>query len=470
MKRKTICLLLLFTVLFIVGCNKKEENNNTSAPEATATATPTPTPINQAMHHLEELLISYDEYLEKHQENGFDYSSGFGCDVSMDFSIGKQVAGVLGLTGIDSVGIKGTVDSEDNVNANLNLYLNSTEIINVDVFADDNNVWFNLPKYSSAYAKATWEELLELENIDLPDALGSVSTEQSRASAKALSKQFRKHLTDFIDCFKSTEGITKDVSLGTGTYRITGEKHTVVANPEDVKAVFTNLEADIKRICGEQNIHFDEWDFSGAQALNLDYYVGDDGSFAWSFYADNNAGEPLVFVSAKAGFCCYTIEEGAEVVLMSSVKSSEKAGTITVFEGEEEDVIIEYEYSDTSLHADIFADNTELSIDLVKETEGVSCDYTLVTNGMSVIVKAKAVKKHVDLSVTVASLGISYGTLDVTLDYRDYTETPLPADAVDMEAWSMSLDQIGLLSDMLQILKDYPALYQLLINGKFNSN
>ena len=104
MKRKLLILFLLLAMVFAVGCNKKNKNPDpTPTPVPTSTPTPTPIPANLAKENLSKLLDDFDSMMANQPETQVDFSKGIGYDMTMDISLGKQIATLLGITGLDTV-------------------------------------------------------------------------------------------------------------------------------------------------------------------------------------------------------------------------------------------------------------------------------------------------------------------------------------------------------------------------------
>lgn len=476
MKRKLFSLFLLLTLVFAVGCNKKDKSPDpTPTPTATSTPTPTPTPINLAKENLEKLVEGYDTMLASQPENQVDFSNGIGYDITLDVSLGKQIMGLLGITGLDTIRLSGTMDAKDTISANLGLYLNSDEIVKALVFMDEENLLFNLPKYATDYAKFSWEELLASEDEALADSLGSITTSMNPAESMALSEEitnmFRTHLASLTDCFKKVDGITENASIGTGDYTMTGDKYTVSANPADVISVLKAFEADMEKYYGELDFGLEDLESSGATALFLDYYTDENGSYAWAFHTNDKPDGQIVFINTDLGFCLYNTDGEKQTLAMTSLKSDEKTGVIYLYdteeylaEGELPEAIgtIDYEYEENSIHADIEIDTIEATVDYSIEGDIINCDMTLVMDGMSFVLKETASKEHVEATFTLASYGIEYATIDMDVTLRDYVEAPAPSNAVDLETWAASLDSLTLLTDLTELMQKYPFLAALL--------
>ena len=474
MKRKLLTFLLLLIMVFAVGCNNKDTKNNpasTPTPTATPPATPTPTPINQAKENLEKLVSGYTSVLEKQPGNQIDLSKGIGYDLTLDISPGKQIMGLLGISGLDSVRLTGTMDVKDTISSNLELYLNASEIIKASVFMNGDNLLFNLPKYASNYASLSLEELLSAEDAALSDSLGTIkdnlTPSKSLELSTELTKMFQTHLTSLVDAFKKVDAITPNSSIGTGEYTMTGDRYTVIADPKDILNILKAFEADMEKYYGELDFGLSDLEGDTATALFLDYYTDETGNYAWAFHTDESPDEQIVFINTSLGFCLYRAEDGKQIPAMASVKYDEKTGVVTLYSGDEapaegelpEEIgSIDYEYEENSLRADILFDTIEASIECSVTNDVVSCDITLIVDGMSFVIKEKASKEHIEASFTLASYGIEYATVNMDLTLRDYVDTPAPTNAVDLETWSAGLNQFSLLGDLTRLMQEYPFL------------
>lgn len=482
MKRKIYSFILLFSFIFIVGCNKqKNQPVPTPTTEATPTSTPTPTPIpeNLAKTNLDKLPEQFDNLMSYTTDNTVDYSNGIGYDVTIKFSLGQQIAELLGLADLNNISISGTVDMKDVIAANIGFYLNDSEVVNSHLFADSANLLFNFPKYSSNYAAITWEELTSSLGEEAPaeessldssltgseyEVIRTISTvDKPLPSDEALINSLRSLVQEFTDCFVEVEGITQNASIGTGDYLLSGEKHTVAANINDLYAILEKLETELQTYYETIDLPMEDFQVEGATSFLLDYYISENGDYAWAAYPDNKSQEQLVFINTSLGFCLYhTKEDGTTETAMYSVKSSDQAGVITLLSSETETSgTINYELGNNSASIYAVFDTIELTLETSKINDTIRYNATLITNGVSVVIKETATPNHTDISCSLASYGMEYLTLSVTTDTRDYVEIPIPQNSVAMDTWIQELDQVTLSTDLLQLLQDYPFLANL---------
>ena len=463
MKRKLLYCILFLTLIFAVGCNKKE---SAADPTPTATATPTPLPKNLAKENLKQLPAVFDKLAALQPEGTLDFSKGIGYDMTMDITIDPQIIDLLALYGLDLTGLEritahGTMDMKDSIAMDFTLGLNNSDIINAILYTDSENILFNLPKYSSSYAAASWQELM--------GAAGEGSAEDisfNFQAAMGLQNIFRDHVSKFVDCFKEEEGFTKDASIGTGTYVITGDKYTIRAHANDMFAVLESLMTELEKVSPAYAMDMEEYRPEENTVFVMDYYSGTDSNYAWAAYPESESDQPLIFVNTPAGFCLYALEEGTANVFMSSVASSENTGIITIPATEEqEEYIIEYEYDDTSCEIYAEIDTMELTMEMVQKGDLIEYDLTMVLDGFSVIVKETINKNHIDVTYTIASLGMKLATISVTTDLRAYNEFSMPKNTADMETWSAGLDQNALLTDLMQLAADYPFIADLILGS-----
>ncbi|MBQ8189603.1 MAG: hypothetical protein IJZ44_07465 [Lachnospiraceae bacterium] len=489
MKKKIYTFTLLLALIFIIGCNKQKEypiptpiveTTATVTPTPTSTPTPSPTPIpeNLAKTNLKKLPELFDQIMSYSPQNTVDYSKGVGYDINIKFSIGSQIAELLGISDLKNISIDGTMDAKDTIAANLDFCLNDEKITNAHLFADSENLLFNLPAYSSNYALTTWEELMNSLNetetdteelrSSLPDNSKIISTlnvvdKNALPSDEELINTFKSCMDDFIECFVEVPGITEHASIGTGDYLMTGEKHTVSANINELIAVLERLETELQVYYGDLNFGLDSLETDGATTLFLDYYTNGADCYAWAAYPDNSTSEPFVYINTPLGFCLYRVEEdGTETLGMYSVKSSEKAGTITLAFGEEEPIgTVDYEYSDNSISIYAVLDTLELTMEYSKTNDTIRYNATVLMDGVSVVIKETVTPTRTDVSASLASYGMEYLTMSVSTSTRDYVEIPVPTNYVDMNTWAEGLDQETLMADLMALMQKYPSLMSL---------
>ncbi|MBP3569532.1 MAG: hypothetical protein J6K04_10250 [Lachnospiraceae bacterium] len=494
MKKKLYAFTLLLALIFIIGCNKQEEKPvPTPTVEAmpTATVTPTPTPFptpipeNLAKTNLNKLSELFDQIMSYSPQNTVDYSNGAGCDINITFSIGSQIAELLGISDFKSISIDGTMDTKDTIAANLDFCLNDEIITNAHLFADSENLLFNLPAYSSNYALTTWEELMNFFNetdaeklhSSLSDSSIIISTlnvvnQETLPSDEELMKTLKSCTDDLIECFAEVPGITEHASIGTGDYLMTGEKHTVCATVSELLAVLRRLETELQAYYGDVDFGLDSLEADSATKLFLDFYTNGTDCYAWTVYPDTHTSEPFVFINTPLGFCLYCVEEdGTETIGMYSVKSSEKSGTITFDFGEEVPVrTIDYEYSDTSISIYAVVDTLELTIELSKTNDTIRYIGAILMDGVSIVIKETITPIRIDISTSLASYGMEYLTMSVSTSTRDYVEIPVPTNYVDINTWVEELDQETFFANLLTVMQKYPSLMSLFEGSEEEGN
>lgn len=462
MKRKLLLLFLLLAMVFAIGCNKKDKSPDPT-PTPVPTSTPTPVPANLAKENLEKLVTEYDKLMELEPNSQYDLSKGVGYDMTMDFSVGQEILDLVGITGLDTIRLTGSVDMKESISMDMGLFLNSSEIINAVMYMTDNKIILNLPKYSSAYAEESLEEALNEAGYADLESLNLGNTMQLSAE---INNMLRTHLADLVACFKEVD-ITPKSSVGTGDYTMTGDKHTVTAASKDILVVLKAFEADMEKYYGELDFGLSDMDTSEVPTLFLDYYTDEKGNFAWAFRTDKTPAKQIVFINTGLGFCLYEDKEGNATPLMTSIKSTETTGVIYLYFNEEELAegelaepmgTIDYEYSDNVVHADIVIDTIEATLDYSNKNDIITYDLTLVMEGLSFVIEETATKENVKATVTLASYGIKYATVDINMTLRDYVEKSTPTNTVDLETWAAGLDLDALTNDLTQLMTDYPFL------------
>ncbi|MBP3593734.1 MAG: hypothetical protein J6J44_04345 [Lachnospiraceae bacterium] len=464
MKRKLLLLFLLLTMVFAIGCNKENKNPEpTPTPVPTSTPTPTPVPVNLAKDNLEKFLTEYDKLMALDPNSRYDLTKGVGYDMTIDLSVGQQILDLLGVTGLDTIRLNGSVDMKDSISMDMGLFLNSSEIINAVMYMTDNKMILNLPKYSSAYAEESLEEALNEAGYTDLESLNLGNTMQLSAE---INNMLRSHLADLIACFKEVD-ITPKSSIGTGDYVMTGDKHTVTAASKDILVVLKAFEADMEKYYGELDFGLSDLDTSEVPTLYLDYYTDEKGNFAWAYRTDEAPEDQIVLINTNLGFCLYKLEDGVTTPGMTSIKSTENTGVIYLYFNEEELAegelaepmgTIDYEYSDNVIHADILVDTIEATLDYSTKNDIIAYELTLVMDGLSFVFEETATKENAKATMTLASYGIKYATIDINMTFRDYMEKSVPTNTVDLETWAAGLDLEALTNDLTQLMTDYPFL------------
>ena len=468
MKKKLLYFILFFTLVLVAGCNKEKESPVSDAtPTPTATSTPTPTPANLAKENLEKLPAALDQLAALNPESKLDYSNGIGYDITMNVSLSSKVLELLALYGLDLNGLEsitahGTMDIKDCFSMDMTLGLNNSDIVNALLYANSEHLMFNLPKYSTNFASMSWTELLGDSGIE--------DFSFNLQSSQEMQNILQDHMIKFIDCFQEVEGFSKDATIGTGNYIITGDKYTVQASSKDMYAVLESLAAELKKISPAYSMDTEELRPDENITFVLDFYSGTEGNYAWAAYPDNSAEDPLIFVNTPAGFCLYTIEEETPSVIMSSVATSDQSGEIIIAATEEqEEGYIEYEFDDTSLYMNAEIDTLDLTLDLAKKGETLEYEITMVVDGISVIIEETVAKEQIDMTCTIASFGVKFATITCNYNLRAYNEVPAPQNIADVETWSANLDQLTLVQDLFQLTADYPFLADLILGSEDNS-
>jgi len=464
MKKKLLFFVLLFALVFSIGCSKESDDDDSPSKEVTST----PIPENLAKKQLDKLPAAFDSLQTGNQNTTLDTSKGIGCDITLDLSINPDLLSLFGITDLDKISVTGSYDiKEDAFAGDFTFLLNADKVITAQLIADSTNLFFNLPKYSSDYASASWEDLLESVDMDL-DELTGIGTE-ALASGEELTAKLRSNIVSFVNCFKKVDGIEKDVTIGTGDYTLTGEKHTVKAAVTDLTAALEDLE-DTLSDYAEVDLDTEDFFPEDASAFLLDYYVDGKDNYAWALYPDTDTDEPVIFINTDAGFCLYRVEDDDVSIAVNSVKTSKNSGTIYLPMGEdEEDSLGEIEYSrdgdnfhmEAELESDD-ADAIEFTLDASTAKDKQSYDLSMTVDDITIALKGDSSKDQAKISLSLLSLGVEYGTLDVTAKIRDYKPVSAPSNTWDLEDWVTQLDQTALVTDLQTLVEDYPFLIDLL--------
>lgn len=483
MKKKFTYFMLLLALVFATGCNKNTtQSEPTATPEPTATLTPTPTPtptpINLAKENLNKLPEQFDKLMSYQPATATDPADGIGYDITMKLSIGKQITSLLGLDNLNGVSITGTMDVKEHIAANLDFCINDAKVLNAHLFADAENILFNLPDYSAQYAATTWEALAASANeatgseglgsslfgskTGLIPTLNTVDT-NAPLTNEAMEKLLRGYISEFTELFMEVPGITEHVSIGTGDYLFAGEKHTVRASMPEISALLEHIKTDLDAY-GASELPLDDLTSGEENYLFLDYYTDGVGNYGWTCYTDTDPDDVIVYVNTAVGFYLYRLmPDGTEIPGMYSVKSSEKSGTITlVFDQEEPLGVIDYEYSDNAFYLVGMLDTIEYTMEYSKTNDTIRYNASFVVDGISMIMKETITPARTDISVSLASFGMEYLTLSMSTTTRDYVEIPVPQNVVTTEVWTEELDADALAADLDDLMQQYPILAELI--------
>ena len=495
MKKKLLSVLFLMALLFVCACTRKENKEATPTPAPTATATPSPTlsptptptpvPENLALAKLNSFSGIFDFFTAYQPEYAIDYSKGVGYDLTANLSANQMLLQQLGLGEIPSFNLKGSFDLKDYLAGQCILSLDNTELATLQFFTDYTTFLFNLPKYSSVYASCNLQELsnsVPEGDMDWNEPGGDstagifnstnlVRTNTTLDSANISTSANLTELLDiyfkrFIECFKAEDGIATGLTIGTGTYTLTGEKHTVSAQAADLKKVIDTMAADPQTPANLKET-LKELTFDETNCSYLSYYTDGADSYAWEMTSSNTPDEAAVFISTPAGFCLYTkAPGGSDQVAFSSVSTSKGAGTITIPSSDPEtgDSTIEYLIGEKniSLNANLMQ-TIQAVLDYSVVNDVVKSDMSMTISGISVSVQQTATAKHIDYIVKLGLYGMELVTLNMTTDLREYCEIPLPKNSVDLDTWSAQMDMEALAADVLTALEPYPLLRDLIL-------
>lgn len=461
--RKKLLFTLLFVLFFISGCNKKEEEQPlptpTAVPTETATPTPTPSPTvtptpvpeNLAMTGLQSLSASLDSFQDYFPEDAADYSEGAGYDIVFDLTIGSEFASLFGLDGLDQLRLDGTIDVKDTLAAQGTLYLKEEKLLTGELFTDYETVFYNLPDYSNKYAACSLEEFLPDSEEDL--------TEYTRVAFGNDRLDFLlTNIKNLLACFEPQDGMEPDCTIGT----VTGDKYSVRASAGDIKSILNTLITDDRTldVLRDPLTTLYDMDFT---YLQLDYYAGENDSYAWVLTPDVSQEYPVVFTSTQDGFRFYAITDTGEKLYCSSETTGTKAGTITIPADTEDgaDTVIKYKFKDKAFSVE--AENASLyfSLDYSINEENIKYDATIMVEGVTILTKVEGSQETSDVSIILATYGTKLLNLDIQMQLRDYCEAAAPQDFTDADTWESRFNYNAFSTDMNVIMEKFPQLREL---------
>jgi len=430
MKRKSLFLILILCLLCIAGCKKEEE-----------ILTPTPIPVseNPTISELETHLSRWDLLLSNFPEAVLKFDNGAGFDVMVELTLEEAMAEKLNLAEPVTISGTGSLDIKTQYAADLNLYLEGSELWNTKLFVDADQVLLHLPKYTFNYAK--------------------IPTDFFASSTRENIRLFRTYLADVIGCFQPTETRVSNATIGTGSYQVTGDKYTVRAGCSDVFTILNSLERELT-MANKERLPWKTLKTDGASSLILDYYTGKDTDYAFVVYPDNQPKNTLVFVSTSLGFCLYSTDEADTVTtLMYSEESADKTGVIYIpTDTEEAEDTIEYAYSDSELSTNVMLGSKVYSIDFTKGDGTYLYSATTVIDGASTVLDITITPDHLDISGSRSTYGQDSITFSVSAFSRDFEAFSFPQSSVSLISWKNGISKDTLQADRTAVLKKHPFL------------
>lgn len=467
MKKKLLFILLTLVLLFTAACGGSQTEppatpTPTSTPTPSPSPTPTPIPENLAETNLKAMTNMTKAALNSFSDRQIDVSNGIGCDMEGKFVFGTEFAELMGLSGISSVGFKGTMDFFDVLSMTGSLSLNDVSLIDVAFFTDMTNMYCNLPKYSEQFFVM---DLTELETEDFDSEMFSEysSLLQEQMSDKDALALVALLTTDLTACFEPETGIESNVNIGTGKYIITADRHTIRADADKLRAVaeeFISM-TENNPAFAELSAEINPEDITDVIVY---YYAGQNGTFAWELAPQEENAGSLVFVYTTNGFCLYGDDgNGAIDTLLYSETLSENSGKVT-FPADlaVDNDIFTYTLGEDSLDVEGSLDEYAIAFSYTYTDTLVEAAISMSDSSMAVSCKATQEGNHMDMTMSIAEDEVEMGTFVMDFTYRDYQAAAAPANATDIDTWSASLDMNLALSDVFLFMSQYPELAELI--------
>lgn len=385
-----------------------------------------------------------------------------GLDVTLDAEIGEQIAANYGLDGLSSVGLKLSVDVKEAADLRIagNLLLNGQDVLEAEAIADKENIYVNLPAYSSQYMGMSYEEMLGQSLEDYASELTSQT--EGMPTAEDIVNIWGSFSSKFIEAFEY-QSEEDGQQIGTGDYKFTGDKYITTAKAEDIDAAMQVLAEELKKF-PELEVEEIESISDEADSFNANYYTGKDDAYAWEFQAVTKDGTAsVIFVSTEKGFCFYAVNvEGEEETLAYSVKESDKKGTITIC-ADDEEIVIEYDnYTKDSVDLSTTVSGMALSLKFKTTDESTTIDFDVNMLGIAAQGRLESGKESFELTAEVTTAGMKLCTVNLSAKARDFASYTAPASFADAETWGEGLDQEKLMGDLSQLMMQFPFLMDLL--------
>ena len=460
MKKRLLSILLCLTLVcsFAVGCGKKDSSKDADSNNTKTETTSTPAPVKDedvVAEKLKTIIKAFDESALEAESATNLLESGIGADATLKVTIGKDIASMYGLAGMEDITLDFSFDMKDAFAFTGNLLLNGNDILSLTGIADKENVYANLPKYSEQYMSVSIEEML---GMSLDELMGEYN--EALASAPD-AYEFLDSYVEFFDTFSNSlkfQNAEENVKVGTGDYTFTGKKYVTKASLDDVKEAFNNFAEKINTMTGEEiaDISFDDTD---AENLFVNYYEGSNGNYAWEFNSDSKAEEPVYFVATNKGFCLYQVTSEGDEVLAYSVKETENSGKIYIDETE----IIYSNLTKNSIDVE-FTDEATVKLSFNKAGDNATIKFTISEDNIASIDAVLEIGKDTfKAEASMTMQGIYFGSISLETKNREYSEIVIPSSALDIYSWTNTLDMEALQNDLMQLMEEYPELFESLM-------
>lgn len=452
MKKKIWSLLLCFMLVCtgFIGCGSKDDTAANAAPE------------EMVRVRLTEFVDAVSDALSKADMEKVSLEN-VGWDFTLDLSLEEQLATNYGLTGLESLGLTANVDVKEggSLHAAGNVLLNGENVIAADAVTDQEKIYVNVPAYSKQYMGISYEEILGKSLKDYMNETAKAN--EGLPSSKDLLAMWKSFSAKFIDSFVY-QGKEEKQEIGTGDYKLTGEKYITTAKAEDIDASFSLLMEELKKFPKVNVQQFSSLS-ENMDTLYVNYYVGKKDQYAWEFQGvkTDNKTMSIVVVSTKKGFSFYVVDEdGKEETLVYSEKESDKKGKIMICDKEQE-IVIEYDnYTKDSVDLSTTIDGMALKLKLRSVDENLSVDFDVNVLGIVVSGEFKCTEGEVNLTASLSMSGMKMGSVKLNARSRDFVSYTVPESSLSKEEWSEGFDQEKMVGDLSQLMMKFPFLMDLM--------
>ncbi len=462
MKKKILYSLLVALLLFVSGCGTESSAELTPTP--TPSEAPTPTPENLAMTQLNAVQKVVDEALASSGTS--ETAEGVGFDMTASLEVGKGFASLLGMADFPAISLNGSFDVNKTFAGTLALLIENEKLLQLDMLTDLASVFINLPAYSDSYANIPLEldELADdalAGSASLGDITGSVSGSLSEEEAKAvltLTSDYLKRLLALC----TEVSITENVSVGVAPYSLTGTRHSISANLTEVYNLFVSYAEELKKY-PEFTFDIPEADFEPNTVFYVNYYISENGNYAWEFYPQENINEPVIFISSDAGIrLCKITEHGNVDTLLYTEKLTATGGRFYLLNDGVASITADYDITENAFSIATDLDGTSLSLSCTYSDNTAELKLSMDAEGTTITFDCTASDKTFTMALSLGTYDIVLGTVTINGTVRDYREPVMPTNTVDINTWSANLNTAALLEDINELSAKYPYLGTLL--------
>ena len=450
--KKTLIFTLLFMLLLIGGCKKKEPSV-TPTVTPTPTETPTPVPENPAETLFKTMSDGLDAIPNYFPAKPVDFSNGVGYDISLELNLGNSLAKLIGISGLGKLRLDGSIDLKGTLAAEGTLYLEDEKLVSGEMFTDFKTLFFNVPDYSNQFASYPFEEIVPMPAEQFTNYMQVGLGNDSLAFLCS-------NIKDLLNCFEPDGSTEPNCTIGTAPYAVTGTKYTLRASSDDLKPVLFTLLDDERTpdvLCESlQKLYDLEYSY-----LVFSYYAGENGDFACTFAPDTELKRPIVFASTSTGFRIHAIMEDGEDVLCYSENTGKNAATIMLLEDTAEAAKIKYSYDKDAFYVNVDQENFHFSIDYSVNGEDYTCDFGLHVEDSAMLVEASGNKTKNTMILSMSEFGQKLFDFTIGMEVRDYDTTITAPEAVDADTWMSHFNYNAMVTDMEAVIEKFPYLKEL---------